>query len=117
MMLYSSASWAHRAHVSEQLHARERSVDSVTSVVSPKSFLASLKTTEIIYYIVSYIYWCVFNLSHPPVSAPMHVGERPTWLNTGDFSFEKYFMKFSRFYQEIFIQEIFDLLKTFFLKK
>ena len=24
-----------------------------------------------------------------PVSAPMHVGERPTWLNTEDFSYEK----------------------------
>ncbi len=32
--------------------------------------------------------------THPPVSAPMHVGERPTWLNTGDFSYEKYFQDF-----------------------
>ncbi len=32
MMIYSSASWAHRAHVSEQLHARERSVNRGPSV-------------------------------------------------------------------------------------
>jgi len=39
----------------------------------------------------------------------MHVGERPTWLNTGDFSFEKYFQDFfQNFFSEYFFQNIFS---------
>ena len=38
----------------------------------------------------------------------MHVGERPTWLNTGDFSYEKYFQDFLQaFFFRIFLKEFF----------
>jgi len=40
----------------------------------------------------------------------MHVGERPTWLNTGDFSFEKYFQDFFKdFFQSIFSEYFFRI--------
>jgi len=37
----------------------------------------------------------------------MHVGERPTWLNTVDFSFEKYFEKYFILLKEFFLKEFF----------
>jgi len=37
----------------------------------------------------------------------MHVGERPTWLNTGDFSFEKYFQDFIQDFFSVFFSRIF----------
>jgi hypothetical protein len=32
----------------------------------------------------------LFEDTHPPVSAPMHVGVRSTWLNSVDLSRDKY---------------------------
>ncbi len=56
----------------------------------------------------------VVNLSLSPASAPMHVGDRSTWLNSVDFSFEKYFQDF---FQDFFFKIFFKIffLKNFFL--
>jgi len=54
---------------------------------------------------------CLIFSTNCPWSAPMHVGERPTWLNTGDFSFEKY-----PFNKNAFFQKFFFFRKSFFQK-
>jgi hypothetical protein len=54
---------------------------------------ASLTTSRVSIFFVPARGWKITD-THLPVSAPMHVGVRSTWLNSEDFSFEKYFQKY-----------------------
>ncbi len=90
LMHSSSVLWAHRAHVSEQLHVRERPLSrwhSINLYKFSKSSIDSSITKLILFYTLNSCSLC--NLSLSPGSATMHVGDRSTWLNSGDFSFEK----------------------------